>query len=187
MKRRELLIELIASGALLSGCAAAGKSPSEKRVFIQKMRQDTLSELYKLKPSTRSQIQSAVGYAVFSNANVNLIFASVSGGYGVVRNSKTRHDTYMNMGEAGLGLGVGVKDFRAVFVFDDLGTLNRFTDSGWEFGAHTDAAAKIRDKGGAIAGEIVVDGITIYQLTEAGLALQATIKGTKYWKDEELN
>ena len=34
---------------------------------------------------------------------------------------------------------------------------------------------------------MVVDGITIYQLTETGVALQATIKGTKYWKDDELN
>jgi hypothetical protein len=34
---------------------------------------------------------------------------------------------------------------------------------------------------------MVVDGITIDQLTETGVALQATIKGTKYWKDDELN
>jgi len=29
--------------------------------------------------------------------------------------------------------------------------------------------------------------ITIYQLTESGVSLQATVKGTKYWKDEALN
>jgi len=51
----------------------------------------------------------------------------------------------------------------------------------------TDAAAKTSDKGAAIGGEIVIDGITIYQLTEAGLALQATIKGTKFWKNDKLN
>jgi len=27
----------------------------------------------------------------------------------------------------------------------------------------------------------------IYQFTESGIALQATIAGTKYWKDKELN
>jgi hypothetical protein len=27
----------------------------------------------------------------------------------------------------------------------------------------------------------------IYELTESGLALQATIQGTKYWKDKDLN
>ena len=29
--------------------------------------------------------------------------------------------------------------------------------------------------------------MTIYQLTESGLALQATIKGTRFWKDDALN
>ena len=50
-----------------------------------------------------------------------------------------------------------------------------------------DAAAKAKDKGDAIGGEITVDNITIYQLTESGLALQATIKGTKFWRDDALN
>jgi hypothetical protein len=27
----------------------------------------------------------------------------------------------------------------------------------------------------------------VYQLTKNGLALQATVQGTKYWKDKELN
>jgi len=30
-------------------------------------------------------------------------------------------------------------------------------------------------------------GIRIYKLTKNGLALQATIQGTKYWKDGDLN
>jgi len=29
--------------------------------------------------------------------------------------------------------------------------------------------------------------VALYQLTETGLALQATIQGTKYFKDDELN
>ena len=40
---------------------------------------------------------------------------------------------------------------------------------------------------GAVGGEAVIDNITIYQLTKTGLALQVTVKGTKYWKDDELN
>lgn len=172
---------------LLAGCAATGTTSADKRATVQKMRQGVLAELYRLKPAARAQIQQAPGYAVFSNANVNIIFASFGGGYGIARNAKTGRDTYMKMGEAGIGLGLGVKDFRAVFIFDNVATMNRFVESGWEFGAHADAAAKARDKGAAVGGEILVDGITIYQLTENGLALQATIKGTKYWKDDELN
>ena len=33
----------------------------------------------------------------------------------------------------------------------------------------------------------VSPGVWIYQLTDKGLAVEATVKGTKYWKDEALN
>lgn len=172
----------------LSGCVTSGAHTSaDKRQAILDMKQEVLAELYRTRPGTRSEIANAPGYAVFSNANINLIFASFSGGNGVVRDNRTGRNTYMKMGEAGIGLGLGVKDFRAVFIFHNRDTLQKFIDSGWEFGGHADAAAKANDKGAAVGGEILLDGVTIYQMTESGLALQATVKGTKYWKDTELN
>ena len=172
---------------VLTGCQTTQESPAEKRKAVNQMKNDVLSQLYKEKPSVKQQIQSAAGYGVFSNANVNLVLASFGGGYGVVKNNKSGMSTYMNMGEVGVGFGLGVKDFRAVFVFHNQDTLNRFVESGWAFGAQADAAAKTSDKGAAASGEVTIDNITIYQLTESGLALQATVKGTKYWKDAELN
>ncbi len=173
---------------LLNACATSqGHRPEDKRRAIMDMQQETLDALYKVRPQARTQIASAPGYAVFSNANVNVIFASFGGGYGVVQCAGDQDRTYMKMGELGLGLGMGIKDFRAVFVFHDQETLQRFVDSGWEFGGHADAAAKASDMGAAVGGEALLDNITVYQLTEAGLALQATVKGTKYWKDDALN
>lgn len=172
----------------LSGCATTGnKSTAEKRQAVLNMKNEVLSDLYRIRPDVKSQISSAPGYAVFSNANINIIFASFGGGYGVVKSNTTGKNTFMNMGEVGLGLGLGVKDFRGVFVFHSADTMNRFVEHGWAFGAQADAAAKASDKGAAVGGELTVDNITIYQLTKAGLALQATIKGTKYWKDSALN
>lgn len=171
-----------------SACATnQGSSPAEKRQVIQQMKSEVLQDLYKLKPDVRSQVSSAPGYAVFSNANINLLLASFGGGYGVVHNNRTGQDTYMKMGEVGLGIGLGAKDFRAIFVFHTTDSLKRFTEDGWALGAQADAAAKADDKGAAASGELTVDNITIYQITETGLALQATIKGTKYWKDQDLN
>jgi lipid-binding SYLF domain-containing protein len=188
MKRLTFLFLALVVAVLVSACATtSGSTTAEKRQAVQTMRQEVLSNLYRIKPAARSLVQSSPGYAVFSNANVNIIFASFGGGYGLVRDNKAGRDVYMKMGEVGIGLGLGVKDFRAVFVFHDRATMERFIGSGWEFGAHADAAAKAGDKGGAAGGEIVVDNITIYQLTESGLALQATLKGTKYWRDGELN
>lgn len=173
---------------VLSACATTGNdSPATKRQIANQMRHEVLSELYQLKPDVRSQIASASGYAVFSNVNVNLIIASFGGGYGVVKDNRSGRTTYMNMAEVGVGLGAGLKDFRAVFVFHNQASLKSFIENGWTFGAQADAAAKASDKGGAVAGEAVVNGISIYQLTKAGLALQATIKGTKFWKDAAMN
>jgi len=174
--------------ALISvGCATtSGSSAQEKRHAVLAMKEDVLTELYRLYPQAKQEIAAAPGYAVFSNANVNIIFASFGGGYGVLQ-EKTGKQTYMKMGEAGIGLGLGVKDFRAVFILKNQSTINRFIESGWEFGGHADAAAKASDQGSAVGGEALIDHIIIYQITKSGLVLQASIKGTRYWKDDELN
>ncbi len=174
----------------LTACTTTGLtsgSPDERRAAIQDMRSEVLDELYSLKPDTRVQIGSAAGYAVFTNANINVILASFGGGIGVVRNNQTGEDTYMRMGEVGIGLGAGVKDFRAVFVFHSEEALERFMDVGISVGGNADAAAKAGDLGAAVGGEAVVDNVTVYQLTQSGLALQATVKGTRYWQDGALN
>ena len=171
---------------LVQACSAPGNTKAEQRSHINAMHNEVLRELYKAKPDSRAEIRQAPGYAVFSNLNFNLVLASVSNGFGVVTNASGAK-TYMKMGEVGVGLGMGAKDFRVVFIFEDTEVMQRFIDSGWAIGAQADAAAKAEDKGGAIAGEVVLDGIKVYQLTETGLALQATVKGTKYWKDSDLN
>jgi len=65
--------------------------------------------------------------------------------------------------------------------------MARFVNYGWGAGGHADAAAKASDKGAAVGGEVLLEGMTIYQLTKTGLALQITVKGNKYWKDGALN
>lgn len=172
---------------ILMGCAAKGNTPSEQRAAIQKMSQQVLNDVYKASPGARSKVKSSAGYATFTNAQINLIFMAAGGGYGMVHNNRTGANTYMNMGEAGIGFGLGAKDFRVVFVFHTAKALNDFVNNGWAFGAEADAAAKAGDKGGQVSGGVTIGDITVYQLTENGLALQATVKGTKYWKNADLN
>ena len=94
----------------------------------------------------------------------------------------------MKMALGGVGLGLGAKDYRQVLIFNSKETLNKFIESGWEFGGHEDAAAKVGESGGELSGEGVIgSGIEAYSMTESGIALQATIAGTKYWKDKDLN
>ncbi len=60
--------------------------------------------------------------------------------------------------------------------------MEEFIVKGWEFGGGRElsAAMKSSDKGDAISVAQSVDlDIIIYQLTESGAALQATLQGTK--------
>jgi lipid-binding SYLF domain-containing protein len=184
------IVALLAALAVLIGHSGVSLAASveEQRGEIRKMRKDTLAHLYKVYPGARQHIQKAAGYAVFSNVGINLIFLSAAGGSGVAHDNKTNRDVFMKMVSGGIGIGLGVKDFRGVFVFANADGLKNFINSGWEASAQADAAAKAGEKGGAAAGAITVaPGVSLYQLTENGLALQATIQGTKYYKNDDLN
>lgn len=173
---------------LIAGCAKPqGDTASEKRASIEWMAQGTLAEAYRLNPGLQGKVKQAAGYGVFSNRGAKLLIMSSGNGYGLVHDNRTGRDTYMRMAEIGAGLGVGIKDFRAVFVFQNGQTLNQFVNSGWDFGGDVGAAAKTRTQGGQVSTGSSAQGIEIYQFTQSGLELAATVAGTKYWKDEELN
>lgn len=173
---------------VLTGCASMGDGTvAEKRQAIIDMESKTLNRLYREKPDTRAQVSSAAGYAVFSNANVNVIFFAAGTGYGVVKNNQTGSRTYMNMAEGGVGFGLGAKDYRIVMVFHNQDAIEYFIDHGWTVGGNADATAKAGDKGASAEGEGYLGNVTVYTMTESGLALQATVKGTKFWKDKSLN
>jgi lipid-binding SYLF domain-containing protein len=193
MKRTSLLLMLamitITSLVFLTGCGPSAKlTIGEQRQVVADMETETLARLYKEDPATKDKIKKAAGYGVFSNANINVIFVSAGGGYGIVTDNSTGKKTYMKMALGGVGLGLGAKDYRQVLIFNSKEVLNKFIESGWEFGGHADATAKASEKGGELSGEGAIGkDIEAYSLTESGLALQATVTGTKYWKDKELN
>ena len=186
---KKILYVIVVFLIAVSLCACMGPkgaSSADKRVYANKMASDTLHRLYKEKPEARTQMNKSVGYAVFSSVNTNLFLFSSASGYGVADSGGKK--TYMKMYSLGVGPGLGIKDYKVVFMFRTKPTMNKFIEEGWEFGGHADAAAKGTDKGDAVGGQISIDSdIVIYTMTEAGVALQATVAGTKYWKDDELN
>lgn len=186
-RRLPLLLLVVCFVAGLAPTGFAKGSLEDKKEKTRKMRDAVLADLYKEKPELKNRIKKAEGYAVFSNVGVNLVIASFAGGSGVVVDRKG-HETFMKMGSAGIGIGLGVKDFRGVFIFHDKDKLQKFIDKGWDFSGQADAAAKSDNKGAQIAGAgNITEGVELYQLTKNGLALQATLQGTKYWKDRDLN
>jgi len=168
--------------------SAQEASKAEKQAAIRKEAQTTLTKLYSIHPGAKSTIQKAAGYAAFDNFGMNLFVLSTARGKGIAVANKGKKETFMKMLSAGAGLGLGVKDFRIVFVFETPQALDNFMNSGWDADAHAEATAKSGQKGGAYEGAISASpGVWVYQLTEKGLALQATLQGTKYYKDDDLN
>lgn len=184
-----IAILLVPVAFSVCGCTSAvGDTALEKKQYIGDLRDEVIDDMVAKYPQIKSKVSESPGYAVFSNVNVNLIFVSAGNGYGIVINNKTGEKTYMKMALGGVGLGLGVKDFRQLIIFKTRLALENFVEYGWEVGGHADATAKAGDKGGAanVAGDIS-SNVEIYQITESGLALQATVSAAKYWKDKELN
>ncbi len=184
IRRMSFLLAVI----LLAVGVMNGDSPEQKREKTRKMAAQTLQDLYKLRPTAQAAIQKSAGYAVFNNMSANVLLLSTARGAGVAVHSQTKKETFMKMVSAGAGLGVGVKDYRVIFIFGNEKALARFLDSGWSGSAQTDAAAKAGKSGAAYSGAVEVEpGVWVYQITKNGLALQVTVQGTKYYEDEDLN
>jgi lipid-binding SYLF domain-containing protein len=193
MKKQLLLTILVAALALpaVAGLfGAKGDSIEEKRDKVRKERDGILEKLYAAKPEAKGKIQSAAGYGAFNNKNMNLFLLSSGHGYGMIVD-KDGKETFMAMGSLGGGVGFGGKDLSVVFIFKNADVMKKFIESGWQFGGEADATAKAGDKGAAASKEAGADTggnvFEIYQMTDKGVALQATVAGTKYWKDKDLN
>lgn len=178
---------LLIAAAALSGCASLGSTPGEKRATILDMRDQAVAQLVRERPEARDRMSSAAGYAVFDAASQNLILLQTEGGYGVLTSSKGE-TTFMKAGGAGIGFGVGLKDYREVIIFRDAADFERFRDVGWDASGRAEATAKGGNLGGSATGRQSVDlDVITYQLLDAGIALQATVGATRYWQWRALN
>lgn len=169
---------------------AQGKegSKKEKRGEVRKMASSVLRRLYRMQPGSRQAIAGSVGYAVFSNFGLKIFFAGGGSGKGLVVDNTNKQETFMKMFELQAGIGIGIKKFSVVFVFETHDALTNFIDSGWEFSAQGTAAAIRDNQGKSYQGAIsVAPDVWLYQLTDKGLALELSAKGSKYYRDDDLN
>ena len=174
MKRRSVVLGLgsaVAAPGVVFG--ADDKKKDKARSEVRKAAEAALAAVYKVQPDARKAVQAAAGYAAFSNFGVKILVAGT---------------TYMKMAEIQAGIGFGVKKFKLVWVFDTEAALDKFVNSGWEIGAQATASAKAGDKGAAYQGAVSVSpGVWLYQVSGDSLAVELTAKGTKYYKDSDLN
>lgn len=186
MMRR--LMTLMLACALAAPVAGFAASKEKEQKEVRDAAKNALSAVYKAQPSAKKAVESAAGYAAFSNFGMKILVAGSGSGKGMAVNNKTKAMTYMKMIEVQAGLGFGVKRFSLVWVFETNEALKKFVDAGWEIGAQATAAAKTDAKGATYQGAVAMaPGVWLYQVTDKGLALELTAKGTKYYKDGDLN
>ena len=93
--------------------------------------------------------------------------ASQQTGRGILRDNRKYRDLFMTMLSGGTGWGIGVRNLHLVIVFLTDEAIQQFITLG-------------RIQSGQ-------EDVKIHHLTESGLILQATLLGTHFQLDDQLN
>ena len=166
------------------------KNLAKQRESFDKNKSTALTEMYKAYPESKAQMSKSYGYAAFANTGVNLFVLASGNGGGKAHNSSNGKELYVKMISVGAGVGIGFKKYYAVFLFADKAAYDQFIETGWSADGQADATAdtgKEGEGGSAAVGMNVSRGVTLYQIADKGLAVQATVQGTKYIVADELN
>ena len=168
--------------------AFAADKDDNNRDKVRKTSAEVLQRLYAAQPSARSAIANSKGYATFSRWGITLGAVGGGIGKGLLVEMPSKKETFMRFVEGKAGLGLGIKKYDVIFVFQNQQALKDFANNGWTAGGQATAAAKNSGSGKALEGAISVSpGVWVYQITDKGLAAELGISGTKYYKDTSLN
>jgi lipid-binding SYLF domain-containing protein len=192
--RHIFMMSLLALSFGLCACATTHKSDSKIRYLredIDEMAMGTLYKINKTYPDTRSEIEQAAGFAIFSNIDFKFMdYMSIGSarGKGIVVNYATQKSNFMEISELSRGQGFGVRKFKCLFIFETQSALENFVNSGWEFKGSTATRTSIQSAGsGSGLGVKVAPGVMMYQLGADGAIVGISITGARYYKDNELN
>jgi lipid-binding SYLF domain-containing protein len=158
------------------------KGLTERRNEILEMSKGAIASLSK-DAAAKNLVSSAYGHAVFDTTKGGFIVTG-AGGTGVAMRKNGGDPVYMHMGSGGIGLGVGLENYKFIVLFENEDTYERFIDGEWSAGATAQAAAG-RD-GAAVVGKFV-NGVAVYHITDKGLIAQADVSGVKFWPSDRLN
>ncbi|MBR3747303.1 MAG: hypothetical protein IKN27_10140, partial [Selenomonadaceae bacterium] len=159
-----------------------------ERRQIDELSNKTLAKLYERYPNARYVIQKCYAWATLSNTGVKVLFIGSAHGRGVAVNNSLGERVYLRMKELSAGLGIGAKEYDLVFLINTREAWEDFIAGKTRFGASAEAAADDSVNGTSFEGAVyVAPAVWVYQMTTKGLALEATLKGTKIYRDKNLS
>jgi len=178
-----MLLMLFAMICLATGCATYGSmTVDEKRAHLVELEEKTMVEVVESYPQAKEDLETAVGYAIMSNAATKVPFVGAGEGIGVVVDSRTDERTYLRLTRFDVGGGLGVRTFRAVVVFFDETMMKKLASGKLELGAGAEAGAGSKDVGtgaGGIAGSRN-EKRALYHLSDTGASVTFTVHLIKY-------
>ena len=186
-----LILCLTMSAAFAADASKAAKEQAKiekEKTEINQLSTKALSNLYAKIPAAERVITKSYAYATLSNTGMKLGIFGDAHGRGLAVNNATGEKIYMRMNEMGIGLGLGVKEYDLIFVISTEEAWKSFISGDIKFAASAEASAKDEKNGGGIEGaSVAAKGIWVYQMTKKGLAVDASIKGTKIYPYKKLN
>ncbi len=176
------------SGSSASSSSLTPGEREEARQKIRTMREQALEDLYRQNPAAREEIEKATGYAVIDTSGINLIMLVEANGRGLLVDRRNGRETFIRMLRLGTGPGLGYVDYRQVMIFKSDAVFDQFAELGVDVNAQGNATFKPGGKGGSLDDSTsFTPYLSVYQLTDSGVLVQANWGGTKYIADGQLN
>jgi len=178
-------VDVVGDTAKSVGSAISGdeEDPAQLRAKIDQSEMESIRKLTAQSATAKERFERSVAHAVFDTRKLSLLITTGFGS-GVAVDKAAGERTYMKMATGGVNLGYGIQSFRVVFLFPDQATFTDFVENGWTADAEATAAANQDAEDAALR---LKNGVSVYKLDEKGVVLSATLSGTRYWKDDDLN
>jgi lipid-binding SYLF domain-containing protein len=191
---RSLLVVVALSTLLLAipACRTPeGDTAAQQRAHIKQANGEILNAVYEAQPQARNQVARAAGYATLSMIETKAMILGSGNGYGLATDKKSGKQMYLTARKLHVGFGAGIQNLQVLMIFKKRVTFDEFIAGGWTFGGGADAGLKASEESESVvdAGlQVSAEGDPlVYQITEVGVALGATVEGLKISQDEELN
>ncbi|MBN1239647.1 MAG: hypothetical protein JXB36_14170 [Gammaproteobacteria bacterium] len=160
-----------------------GESVEERRAELIREADQALAQLRREDEAAADMIDDAYGHAVFLTTKAGLLLTG-AGGTGVARVADTGEATFMHLGSAGLGVGVGVENYKLVLLLADERAYEQFVTGQWDGSLSAQAAA---GGAGLAAEEPFLGEVSAFRVTDRGVIAQIDATGTRFWVSRRLN
>jgi len=155
--RIAVMVTLCISISSFSPSLAENDEQDRERQAIDQMAEDVLTVLFREIDSSYALFEKAYGYAVFDKFSLSL--SNSPGGMGVLVEIDSGNRQYLDLGIGGISLGLGVRQYQAVFFFEAEDDLLAFASKGSRAGTGGQGSALEPDSEDE---ETFADGFAFY-------------------------